>query len=168
MANTYTLIASSTVTASGGAASIIFSSIPSTYTDLLLKYSGRETGTGQIRAARVRPNGATTSITGKRIYGVGTGVGVDSPTAWIMLGDGSQATASIFGNSELYLPNYNSSNNKSVSIDAVQEDNSASNELELIAGLWSNTAAITSLEMYPESGNFAQYTTAYLYGIKNS
>lgn len=168
MPNTFTLIASSTVTASGGAANIIFSSIPNTYTDLLLKYSGRETSTGQIRAARVRPNGATTNITGKRIYGAGSSAGSDSPTSWLMLGCGSQATANTFGNSELYLPNYNSSNNKSVSIDAVQEDNSTNNELELIAGLWSQTTAITSLELYPESGNFAQYTTAYLYGIVKS
>ena len=37
MATTYTLISSVTV-GSGGAANIEFTSIPSTYTDLLLKY----------------------------------------------------------------------------------------------------------------------------------
>ena len=40
MANTYELIASSTVGA-GGASSIDFNSIPNTYTDLLVKLSGR-------------------------------------------------------------------------------------------------------------------------------
>jgi hypothetical protein len=40
--------------------------------------------------------------------------------------------------------------------------------MNFIAGLWSNTAAITSISMAPDNGNYPQYSTATLYGIKSS
>ena len=60
-------------------------------------------------------------------------------------------------------------NNKSVSIDSVTESNDTSYGYQaLVAGLWSNSAAITNITLTPETGNYAQYSTATLYGIKNS
>jgi hypothetical protein len=40
--------------------------------------------------------------------------------------------------------------------------------LGLMAGLWSSTSAITSIELYAPSQTFLQYSTAYLYGISNA
>ena len=77
------------------------------------------------------------------------------------------ATASTFGNAEIYIPNYASSNNKSVSADFVSETNAADAIFGLTAGLWANTSAITSIKLTPAAA-FAQYSTATLYGIKNS
>jgi hypothetical protein len=69
----------------------------------------------------------------------------------------------------IYLPNYAGSNNKSLSLDSAFENNSSTAYLNMVAGLWSSSAAITSLKVYPASAsNFAQYSTAYLYGVKNS
>jgi len=69
----------------------------------------------------------------------------------------------------LYIPNYAGSANKSASSDSVRENNATGSiQLRLVASLWSNAAAITSVKLVPDYGNFAIYSTATLYGIKNS
>jgi len=166
MATTYEAIATVTV-GSGGAASMAFSSIPQTYTDLLIKISARTTN-GSDDAFYVRFNGSTTSYTGKRLYGTGSGTGSDSPDYFgTVVYDGQ--TANTFGSAEVYVPNYTSSNYKSASTDAVQENNATFAVSTLVASLWSNTSAITSISITALSAtNFKQYSTATLYGIKNS
>lgn len=172
MANTYTLISSNTVGV-GGATSVTFSSIPSTYTDLLIKLSVRDARTG-ISVSDIRFNfnatGVGTNITGRYLYGdgsspVSTTVGANGELAF---SNANGATASTFGNAEVYIPNYAGSNNKSISSDSVAENNATAGYQLLMAGLWSNSAAITSIAMTPFTSPFAQYSTFYLYGIKNS
>jgi len=74
----------------------------------------------------------------------------------------------VFSNGSLYIPNYTSSNYKSASSDDVTENNATTAFQYLEAWLWSNTAAITSLTLQPNLGSFPQYSSASLYGIKNS
>jgi hypothetical protein len=170
MANTYTLISSVTV-GSGGAADMTFSSIPSTYTDLLVKVSARGSNSAQIyEYANVKFNGSSSGYTGKNVQGTGSAAASNNYTAniYLML-DGSTATANTFGNGEMYIPNYTSSNYKSVSMDSVMENNATAAYSELTASLWSNTAAITSISLTPLLGTtWTQYSTAYLYGISNA
>jgi len=81
----------------------------------------------------------------------------------------SSSTASTFCNNLVYVPNYASSNYKSVSIDSVTENNATSAFASLWAGLWSNTAAINQITLVPNGvNNFAEFSTAYLYGVKNA
>jgi hypothetical protein len=82
----------------------------------------------------------------------------------------TSGNTSIWGVGTFYIPNYAGSNNKSVSADNAREANQATDTyLVMDAGLWSNTSAITSIKIAPRVGpNFVQYSTAYLYGIKNS
>ena len=171
MANTYTLIASSTVGA-GGAATITFSSIPSTYTDLVIKLSARNSAAAGSNWAwvGVRLNGSTSSYTWRQLYGNGSGTGSGNGSADPLAGYATDAavTANTFSNSETYIPNYASSNYKSMSNDAVTENNATSAINSFFATLWSNTSAVSSITLALETGNFAQYSTAYLYGIKNS
>ena len=172
MADTYTLISSVTVGA-GGAASIDFTSIPSTYTDLLLRVSPRSTRTGvSANELKVTFNGSTTSYSEKTLRGNGASASSGSYTsagiANILI-DSTDATASTFSSLDYYIPNYAGSNYKSVSTDSVSENNGTTAYATLDAGLWSNTAAITSIKIQDNDGNnLAQYSTAYLYGIKNS
>jgi len=170
MATTFTKIASVNVGVLG-AASIDFSSIPSTYTDLCVKVSTR-LSTGNFPNVRVQFNGNTSSYSHRILFGsgsaagsyTGTNDGIDYNTD-----DALSQTASTFSNSDIYIPNYAGSNNKSISADAVSENNATAAYALLTAGLWSNSAAITSLKIYSGSGqSFAQYSTAVLYGIKNS
>lgn len=167
MANTFVKIASVTV-GSGGAANITFSSIPSTYTDLVVKSSTRQTSTS-VAYATINFNGSSANFTYRSIEGDGSTVGsFNGATGAFGVVNPSGYTANTFANIEFYIPNYTSSNYKSYSSDSVSETNATGAYADLIAGLWSNTAAITSIELTPGAGNFAQYSTATLYGIKKS
>ena len=164
MPNTFELIASSTVGA-GGAASIDFTSIPSTYTDLCLKLSLRHSGAGS-NDVYVSFNSSTANFTGR--YLEGTGSGVASSTLARFIGTVMAQTASTFTNGEVYIPNYAGSTNKSFASDFVAENNATLAYSYFTAGLWSNTAAINAIGITPSSGNWVQYSTAYLYGVKNA
>lgn len=169
MANTYTLIQSVTV-GSGGAASIEFGSIPQTYTDLLIVHSIRTNRANTGDWLLVSFNGSTASFTERDLYGTGSATGSSSATPrYIAEIVGGSATASVFGNGVVYIPNYTSSSYKSYSADAVGENNATASLQVLIAGLWSNTAAITSITITSGSAStLAQYSSVSLYGIKNS
>lgn len=169
---TFKLIASYEVGA-GGSASIDFTSIPSTYTDLVLKYSIRTARTGDPGdEIFITFNGSATGYSSRAIIGYGnsTSSSVGGSTQinrdWAAT---ANATASTFGNQELYIPNYAGSNSKSVSIDSVTENNAVWAYAALTAGLWSNSAAITSIKLVPEVGpTILEFSSATLYGIKNS
>jgi len=172
MATTYEAIATVEVGA-GGAANIEFTSIPQTYTDLSLFISTRQPGGAPSWSdLRMKFNSSTTNYTDILLYGTGSSAASlsESDTGIIIRSVNSGvATANTFGNILIYIPNYTSSNNKSVSIDQVTENNATQALTGLTAGLWSNSAAITSIAFTPTTaGNFVQYSTATLYGIKNS
>jgi hypothetical protein len=170
MATTYEAIATVTVGA-GGASSISFSSIPNTFKDLLVKISARNNRADTTDHILIGFNGSTSSITNRQLYGFATSVGsITSVPRSVGFVNSANATANTFSNNEIYIPNYAGSNNKSYTADAVDENNtSGDNGLWFTAGLWSNTSAITSIEFTNNIGtSFVQYSTATLYGIKNS
>jgi hypothetical protein len=170
MANTFELIASSTV-GSGGAASIDFSSIPSTYTDLCFKISARITRSGAVTdIMNVSFNGTSTNESCRRMEGNGASASLASNSLLLAYqASSTDATASTFGNGEFYIPNYAGSTNKSASNDGVSENNGTTAFAGLAANLWSNTAAINQVTFTPDSGSdFVQYSTIYLYGVKNA
>jgi hypothetical protein len=164
MPNTYTLIASSTV-GGAGASSFSFTSIPSTYTDLIIKVSGRASNP----YLDINFNSNTANFTAKYLFGSGSGTGSGSQAKFLGITDSTSNTANSFGSLEVYIPNYAGSAYKSYSADSVQETNATAAEMHLVAGLWSDTSAITSVQIIPgSSGTFSQYSTAYLYGISKS
>ena len=173
MATTYEIIASVTV-GSGGAASMEFTSIPSTYTDLVVKISGRSDNSGSFPNYLRFNSDSGNNYTWINIYGFNGVVYSDNDGGGINYAFGgytnnSSLTASAFGNSEIYIPSYLSSNYKSVSADGVMETNNANGvSLGIQASLWNNTAAITTITLLPSVGNYAEYSTAYLYGISNA
>ena len=174
MANTYQLISSNTVGA-GGVSSVTFSSIPSTYTDLKFYISAR-TNSGAARTdIRWYFNSDTSGSNYSyiRIFGYESGVlsgsasgtYVDAGTAI----DGDGATSNTFSNFELCVPNYAGSTAKSANGDWTAENNSSGSFiLGFNAYLWNQTAAITGITFSASGANFVQYSTFYLYGIKNS
>jgi len=165
--STYNLIASQVV-GSGGAASVTFSSIPGTYTDLKVVMSTRYSGASETNQL-ISINGSSSTFSMIQLYGGGTGVGsYTTPAQYAGNVGGTNYTANTFNNIEVYIPNYTSSNYKSYSVDAVTETNASAVSMGLAAGLWSTTSAITSLSFAPSSGSYVQYSTFYLYGIRNS
>ena len=171
MATTYEAIATVTV-GSGGAANIEFTSIPATYTDIALLCSLR--GSISNVTGKITFNSNASNYSYKFLSGNGSSTENESnaSTSSIQiygLYNSSSYTASTFANALVYIPNYAGSNNKSVSIDTVSENNATGAYASLGAGLWSDSSAITSIKIDLNSaGTFTQYSTATLYGIKNS
>lgn len=170
MADTFVKIATVTV-GSGGASSIDFTSIPSTYTDLCLKVSGRsDQATVVLDSLILKFNGTTTSNSFRYLEGNGASASSGSTFGsgvyqFLNSAPAAGATSNTFSNVEVYIPNYTSSNNKSLSIDGVGENNATTAYADLVAGLWSNSSAITSIKLEMDGNNFVQYSTATLYGI---
>jgi hypothetical protein len=170
--STFTQIGTAVSVGSGGAASIDFSSIPSTYTDLVVFFSARGVATSDFPATGLKFNGSATSYSSRFLLGSGSAAssGVGGTSTYIRLGnaDGSIQTGSTFASTFIYIPNYAGSTNKSVSIDMVSESNTTAAYSNLSAGLWSNTATISSISLFIDGANLAQYSSAYLYGVSNA
>lgn len=174
MANTYTLIASNTLSSS--AASVTFSSIPATYTDLVLRISARSNEAVVDSSFNVKFNGITTT-TYSRIRLVGNGATASSSLLSNATSidtshniNGSTATSNTFSNVEIYIPSYTVSQNKPVSLFNVLENNTTTAYINASAALWRNTATISSITLdgIPASGQFVSGSSFFLYGIKNS
>jgi len=154
------------VNLAASAASVTFSNIPQTgYTDLLVKTSIRNSVDGD--GMTLVFNGVGSAYSTKQLYGTGSAAGSNTPsqTNFITLGYTTTVTANTFGNMEFYVPNYTSANYKSVSVDSVQEGNQTQAYSALVAGLWSNNAAIFSVTVGSQSGTFNANSTFYLYGL---
>jgi len=165
---TNNLISRQTV-GSAGAASVTFSNIPQGFTDLRIDISSRSTRNTVNEGLFLTPNGATANGSRRVLIGSGSVAesysGSDFETAF---SQGGSSTASVFDNISIYLPNYASANYKTWSTDAVTENNATSAIASIRANLWSDTAAITSLVVSAQAGNFVQYSTFSLYGISSN
>ena len=174
MANpTYTLIQSVTLTTATATVTLgSGGTIPQTYNDLKLLFSARTNSGLSYENVIVQPNGSTSNLSDKTLFTVnGTSASSAGDPTQLIIGQAATSiqTASVFGNSEAYFSNYTLANNKSISSDGVNENNAAAATLMMIAGFWSNTAAITSLVIAPSIGTtFNAYSSFYLYGINNS
>jgi hypothetical protein len=169
MAVTHKLIQSITVGA-GGQASIEFTSIPQTYTDLLIVGSIRTNRSSVVDNLQIEFNGASTNLSFTLLFGGGTSA-ASASGSYGLVGDANAATstASVFSSHSIYIPSYSGSTNKSFSVDSVSENNATEAYQEILSGLWSVTSAITSLRLFPRTGTLLnQYSSASLYGIKNS
>jgi hypothetical protein len=160
----------STVTVgAGGAASIDFTSIAGTATDLVILLSGRSLATYAGDLFDLKVNGSSTGYTYRNLRGNGSSAASgNGGTATYIRGyavPGNTATANTFGNVAITIPNYSGSIAKSFSFDGVGEDNASSADAGIVAGGWSETSAITSIALTAAGGNWAQYSTASLYTI---
>ena len=173
MANTYELIAK-VIVGSGGALSVDFTSIPQTYSDLVLKTSVRNTGTDGNVVINLNSLTIRTDIGNARNL-----LGVDGGAAISQIGAGygysfysnvNAYTANTFSSSEIYMPNYTSSSNKAMSSDSAQENNGDASIRGFQAILMTLTDPITlfSISSSSSATPFVENSSFYLYGIKNS
>jgi hypothetical protein len=172
MASSWTAISTTTV-GSGGTASITFSSISATYSNLIIFASTRSSRGAVEDELWIRFNGDTGSnYSYKAVDGDGSTAasqtGTSTPAIYRGWMPGNTTTASTFGNHCITIPNYAGANNKTVSSDDVMENNATTSRATLRNGVWANTATITSVTLLPEVGSFMQYSTFTLFGIKNT
>jgi len=168
---TYELISSNVLSSS--AASVTFSAIPSTYTDLVLRYSGRMDA-GANKILKIQVAGADTNLSYTRLVGDPSVPSVTSARgtgiSWAGYTDGSAMTASSFSSGEIYIGNYASTSaNKAFSAYGAAEQNATDARMMAVAGLYSSNSAISSITLLDIStANWVSGSSFYLYGIKNS
>lgn len=172
MAETFTLIASTVLTST--TSSITFSSIPATYTDLLLKFSTRANQNDSADAfdTILKFNNSAANLTFKSLRGDGTGVNFNSLTdRMLRTTNPSNYTASVFSNVDIYIADYLSSNTKQFMIDGVLENNAPGSAQIFMSGTWANSSAINQIAINPNTSgaaaSFVAGSSAYLYGITN-
>jgi hypothetical protein len=174
MANTYTLISSNVLSSS--ATTITFSSIPQTYTDLVLRTSAvtDETSQGYYDCKIKFNNDSTSTIwSWTRLRGDGSaassarGVSETSLNA-LALGGSQIDSTNKPAFSELYIPNYTASRNKAMSYSSASERNTTTSQMYSMAFLWRDTSAISRIDVFLTGANFISGSSFYLYGIKNS
>lgn len=171
MANTYTALAKTVLTTTQ--ATITFSGIVSTYSDLVLIFSAR---TNEAAAADsgifISPNNNSGTMAYTRIRGIGSSPSSDynySDSYWRTSVNGAGGTADTFASGEMYISNYAGAKWKTASWNNVREGNSAtSNQIFISDGKNEATNAITDLTIVSSGNSFVSGSSFYLYGIKNS
>lgn len=161
------MIPISTVTVgSGGISAVEFTNIPQNYTDLFVKFSFR--GSVASGTIYIEFNGSSSNLSSRQLLGSGSSAASNNFSDIRTWGGQAQSayTSNTFSNVDLYIPNYNSSNYKLVSLDGVNENNATEAYSSLMAGLWSNTSPITSIKLFQSGSTLQQYSSATLYGIR--
>lgn len=174
MANTYKLLSSNTL--SGSASSVTFSSIPQTYTDLVLKLSTRDAtnattyGTGLITINGI----STTSYHWASMIVIGptsvssTVNNTQTSISVAPIGNGSTSPTNSFGFCEIYIANYKSTGTVYLSATSYASGGTGVTSTAITNGSWNGAAAITSITIASSGGTFATNSTFNLYGINNS
>lgn len=170
MAITYKLITKTIL--SSDTASVTFGSggtIPQTFSNLIIVASARLNVSG-YPAMLMRFNSDSGNKYNYRIL-EGSGSSVTSisgsSASSIIVGNlgGTNTTANTFNSIETHIPNYTGSTNKSVSSTSAIENNATTSYIDIIAGLWSDTSTITSIQLFPSTASFVSGSSFFLYGI---
>jgi hypothetical protein len=165
--NSYESIATVLV-GSGGSSSISFSSIPSTFKHLQIRQFNLNDTAGQTLF--IRFNSDTGSNYARHQVGGTGGVtyasGEASQTAGF-IGFGSGTTTSGYGAATITDVLDYTNTNKYTTVRALSgNDYNGAGQIVLRSSLWMNTAAVTGITIYPDSGNFTQHSSFALYGIR--
>lgn len=161
---------------SGGSATVTFSSIPSTYKHLQIRVLSRTTGTansgGDGDWIRIRFNSDSGNNYARHyIQGNGANVfaGATSSTSGGLLERSANANsaANVFGALTVDILDYTSTNKNKTIKNLGGIDNNGGGQMYFTSSLWfASPAIISQIDLIPENGNFAQYSSFALYGIK--
>lgn len=147
---------------------ITFTNIPQIYRDLLIVASLRDSSQEEAETI-ISFNGSSVGFSGRLLSGNGTSVA--SVTFPRFVGYNSDdVVANAFNNVQIYIPNYSASRNKSFLVESVTATNIDGTRTfqDIVAGLWSNTAAITSITLSSTANNFRVGSSATIYGINRT
>jgi hypothetical protein len=162
-----------TVNVSTNTTTITFSGIPADYKHLQLRILARSNKAGQAYDyLRLRINGATgSSYSRHALLGNGSAASANASANDTLIGMGeipaATATASIFGGSIIDLLDYKDTNKNRTVRGLIGEDKNGSGSIYLASGAYYSTTAVTSLSLFcGDGGDFIQYSSFALYGIK--
>jgi hypothetical protein len=149
-----------------GAANITFSSIPSTYKHLQLRYLALPSTSG-TKYSTLRLNGDTTTANYRYHFLNGDGGTATAGSAQNAY-SGVYYSTTAGGVAIIDILDYSNTNKNTTTRELNGSDNNGSGEVMLISNLWMNTAAVSSITLAINSGNFAQHSSFALYGIKGA
>jgi hypothetical protein len=154
-----------TTTLSTTAATVSFTSINGSYTDLVVVISAQcnRAGANDFMKAKINTDtGSNYSVTS--LYGTGSAAGSGRTSSATYLEFGVVPYQTEFGVYTISLNNYaNTTTNKTV----LSRYNHAGHQVGTLANLWRSTAAITALEFALINGSsFVSGSTFTLYGVK--
>jgi hypothetical protein len=156
--NTYTAIATQTL--GSAAASVTFSSIPSTYTDLVIVCNIIRTTGSDVEFQLNSDTGSNYSFTYLFGDGSSTGSGRASSQTKGNLGYSSSTNPMTL---IIQAQNYsNTTTNKTL----LARSSAASSTVSAIVNLYRSTSAISSIVLTPNAGNFNTNSVFSIYGIK--
>jgi len=163
----YDSIATVTVGA-GGSSSISFTSIPSTYTHLQIRYLARTNRSSTSDVLNITINGSATT-TGHYLYGTGAAASSGVLNSFIGWGTANSTASNVFGTGVIDILDYANTNKNRVVRTLSGWDGNGDGEIAFSSILQTSTSAVSSLTITPIIGpNFTQYSSFALYGVKGS
>ena len=166
VATSYESIATTTV--STATASVTFSSIAATYKHLEVRFIARAGGSTRLRM-QINTDTATNYSTHLLLGDGSAAVAIGAATQdKIAISAAVSGTASVFAGGVVSVLDYADTNKYKTVRTLSGIDNNGSGEVALNSGSWRNTAAVTSLKFFFDSGNIEQYSSFALYGIKGA
>lgn len=155
---------------SGGVSVIDFDEIPGKYQHLHLRASLRQVNSGSGQLVRVRINGDTgANYAWHLTYGdisssASTGSASQSHMASAFISSSSQTTG-VFSADLFDIYDYSKIDKHKTLMAKSGYDSNGSAYLGIGSGLWMNTNSVNSVQIFPASGNLAEYSVATLYGV---
>jgi hypothetical protein len=159
----YESIATVTV-GSGGSSSVSFTSIPSTYQHLQIRYTARTNRSATSDILNITLNGSATT-TGHYIYGTGSAALAGVLNSFVGWATANSTASNTFGTGIIDVLDYKDTNKNRVLRSLVGWDGNGDGEISLTSVLQTSTSALSSLTITP-TGSFVQYSSFALYGIK--
>lgn len=169
MAITYQLIAGITgsgnpytVPVSGVVPNVTFSNIPNTYTDLVVRVSGRSSFASP-EGTYISFNGSQSNFSGTYIIGTGDSASAGNIARYIGSIFGGGSTTNAFNTSIIYIANYTLAQTKTFLVNNCAENDGTQGYNNIMGGAWGDNTAISSITL--SSTGFTQYSSFSLYGI---
>ena len=169
MAITYEPI--STQTLGSAAASVTFSSISGSYTDLVLIVSGRSARAASDDSLYMRFNsdtGSNYSFTDLNGNGTTASSGRASNQTYLRPAANIDAASQPAGSFSPVIISISNYSNTTTYKTMLSRNNMAARETGAVVGLWRSTAAISTILVYAASANLTAGSTFTLYGIKSA
>lgn len=159
----------------GSQASVTFSSIPQTYTDLVLRCSIRtNNGSNEFPLALILNNNTSTLYSYTRLQGYSNGPSSTRVSNDVESNIGSVpdtiSTSNTFSSTEIYIPNYTTTTSKPFLTTNFMENNVTTYVFQTHqAVLYRNSTGITTIKLQAPSGYSAAMLVSgssfYLYGV---
>jgi hypothetical protein len=163
--NSYESIA--TLNGTGSSGTISFTSIPSTYIHLQIRWIGKSTSTGTYTILTMNGDSANNYAT-HSVFGTGSTASGEGYNANSSMSGGFLTASSEtgIGSAVLDILDYKNTSKNTTLRGLTGRDNNGSGTAALLSGAWFNTAAVNRIDIAVNAGSWSTISQFALYGIK--